>query len=213
MLTEKQRAYLVDGAAAIDADEQSQKTRNYRANIRQRVKDALADFDTLAATLEERDIEQIFHDPQYSGQLRESDRLQRRTGHEPDPYAALEETPSVNYIPSVIAFLYLGTIQERKAPSRVPDHENPFADDPRFFADLVETGIERAYTHRRNQVVEELTVSIDLELGPTADELNPDDLAGLSHAELGALLDTGEISIDEFLEASDASADEGAGGD
>jgi hypothetical protein len=211
MLTEAQRDYLDDGPEGIDAEEKPQKVRNYRSNIRKRVKEALRDFERLAENMELRDIEQIFYEPQPDMSESEIEKAKYEAiksslsdSVEPFQYLDLpDESSRIDRIPDAIAFLYLGTIAEEMAP----EEPNPYANNPDLFEMLIMQGVYKAHTKRRNQIVEDIDVSIDVELGPKVDEIESDNLEELSHAELGLLRDQGEISMEEFFEATTAGED------
>jgi hypothetical protein len=64
MLTEKTRAYLEGGPESIDAEPKSQKERDYRAEIRNRIKNGIEDLALVAQNIEARDLEQLFNEPE-----------------------------------------------------------------------------------------------------------------------------------------------------
>jgi len=66
--------------------------------------------------------------------------------------------------------------------------------------DLIETGIVKAY-QRRGEIVEGVSVDIDIEFGNTADEIEYNELSELSPKELTVLYESGQISLDEAWRA------------
>ncbi|RLM47536.1 hypothetical protein DVK00_03235 [Haloarcula sp. Atlit-47R] len=203
MLTEKQRDYLIDGPEGIDTEPKSQKERDYRANIRNRVKEALEDFDLLASQLELRDVGQIFYDPNTVADRSGPEAAQEDySGDENRTPTPLDETPPTNQIPAVLTFLYLGTISQQKRAGE----ENPFANDPQFFESLVKQAIHASHT-RRGELVD-TNVDIEVEIETATGDIDTSELESLSHSELGLLYDNDEITTEQYFEALDFDEDE-----
>jgi hypothetical protein len=182
MLTDKQRKFLIEGAEGIDAEPKSQKVRNYRRNIRERTKTALEDIELLAQQLELRDIEQILFDSKADFEYTKAEKAQDVADWSNEGVDSHKS--HLNCMPAVIEFFYLGTMSTRKP----------------FFQWLSRDGIRRAY-QRQNQVVNSADVSLDLELGPKAENIDTDDLTDLSQKELNTVINSGEVSLKQLVEA------------
>lgn len=169
-LTDTQRDYL-RGNHDPPTDNAEQQTR---LKIRNRAKKALEDIDLLAAGFGQEDIEQILFDSKAEFEWEEWERQQGIT---------TDEKMHLNSMVGVMAFFCLGTMTDNRP----------------FVSLLTRQGIQRAY-NRENQVVEGVDVTIDVELGPKASEIDTDDLGSLSHEEFWTAVRAGEITPQDMVE-------------
>ncbi len=172
ILSKTDREYLV-GESDIDRKDSE---RAVRRRIRERVKNALRDFDLLNQHLESRDREQIF-----STDNRDS---------------ADERTPR-GYTRDAIEFLFLGLTDNSPIEKEGNGHHSP------AFELELELGLRNAY-RKRDYALHECQLQIESESAPGLEIVNmklENDIQ-LRPDEIMLLLETGELgqeTVQEFV--------------
>jgi len=153
-----------------DIEPKSAEERAIRNRMRERLHVSLLDLELLSVSLEERDIKSVF-----------------------------EKGEIFNHISPTFGLIFDGLARASKYNHPSSDFERPNDEVLDMYANFVEGGLESLY-RSRGFSVEDVSVSIDLTLGPTADEIEKKQLNTLSTDELTLLLQRGEITREEFTD-------------
>lgn len=182
ILTPSQRKLL----STDDADMNSSTARSAKARIRQRLRAGMIDFDLVLRELDPSQIQRAF-------ELRKP----------PTEEGSDEEIVLENGMASAIGMVYLAGLNRR---TDVPDQDRPpELTYTRFIEKRAEKGL-RVALNKLGRSVENIDVSIDIDLGEGFDELaglEPPALAKYSETTLLQARLDGVISQDEFMAAMD----------
>jgi|APHM01.1.fsa_nt_gi hypothetical protein len=174
LLSSSQRAYLASGEDS-GIDEKSARERTVRSRIRKRLRRSIFDLGLLHATAESRDIRKAFDNGEIFNSTTSAialifDGLARAAGSSSDMSSSGEESTAEHV--------------DRKSI--------------RMFEEYVEGGVEALYLQRGIEL-EDINVSIDIDLGREIDEIYAEELSQLDVDELTMLLQTGRITQEEYL--------------
>jgi len=132
--------------------------------------------------IRERTHEALFDFPLLVSGLNEKDRKWIF-----EDYDLEDKDHTVNVLSSAFAFLYLG----------ITDTVEPRDLAKEAFEDMVADGVKQAYL-QRGESVRKVTVDIDVETGPSLEELREQDELGL--IEIMQLIEAGELPAEEATE-------------
>jgi hypothetical protein len=171
-LTKTERSYLL-GKHEPPSDNAEQQMR-YK--IRERTKKALEDLDILAHGLSQSDMENILFDSKGEHEVESWELAQ-------DVVNA--EKSHLNNMTGTLSFLYLATLSDRRP----------------LFKILTEQAILRAYNRQdRAMDLRDIEVTLDVDVGPRAEDIDTDSLGQLSQKKLQTLLNSGQIGLEEVVD-------------
>lgn len=151
-----------------DIEPKSAEERAIRNRLRKRLYNTLLDLEVLNGELEGRDLEKVFEEPDLFNSI----------GH-------------------IFALFFDGVARASVHNHPSEGYERPSDSVLEMYAGFVESGITNLYVQRGFDV-EDISVSIELELGTNVGDIKNKELNSLSLDERILLFQSGDISREEF---------------
>jgi hypothetical protein len=177
LLTPAQRKYLRGNS---DIEKKSSHERAVRARIRNRVRNSVFDLALLHNTIEDRDLKKAFTDDNSGKTL--GDWLH-----------------VLNHVSDSLALVFDGTALTSKYDYTATG-EPPSDEILAMLSDFIEPALESVYV-KRGENVKQVDVDIDIEFGDSLSNISNEKLTSLSEETLHQLVQSGEISREQWIKA------------